>query len=141
MIDHLEETKAVQVNTEASTETSPTVTNVAQFQPTPHMIVWLDTAIQLETDSITEIAEASNIARKTWYDWLDKKGFIEWFRATWDKKLSGQSWRLDAIGMKNAKRDFKYWESMQKRVGNLIEQPKSLQQFNVSGEMNVEFTE
>lgn len=121
MTDQLQKSEALEVNTEPSTEVTPTVTDVAQFQPTPHMIVWLDTAIQLETDSITEIAEESHIARKTWYDWLDKPGFIEWFRATWDKKLSGQSWRLDAIGMKNAKRDFKYWESMQRRVGNLIE--------------------
>lgn len=116
-----EKSEALKPITEGSTESSIESKDVAQFLPTPHMIVWLDTAIQLETDSITEIAEVSRVDKSTWYTWLDKPGFIDWFRATWEKKLSGQSWRLDAIGMKNAKRDFKYWESMQKRVGNLTE--------------------
>jgi len=102
------------------------------FTPTPHMIVWLDTAMQLETDSPTDISEKSGIDRTNWYKWLDLKGFIEWFNAEWDRKLKGHAWRLDVIGMKNGKRDFNYWKSMQQRVGNLQDKqgPSIAIQFN-----------
>lgn len=109
------------------------------FSPTPHMIVWLDTAMQLETDSPTDISDKSGIDRTNWYKWLDLVGFIQWFNAEWDRRLKGHAWRLDVIGMKNGKRDFNYWKSMQQRVGNLQDKPSSLQQFNVNGEMSLEF--
>jgi hypothetical protein len=91
------------------------------FKPSANQEKWLDTAIQSETDEIAKIAEACGIDRTVWYDWLKKEGFIEWFKGEWDRRLSASGWKLDAIGMRNAKRDHKYWESMQKRVGNLHE--------------------
>lgn len=111
------------------------------YQPTPHMIVWLDTAIQLMTDSVSDISEACKISRTAWYDWLKDDNFRKWFKETWDKKLAGESWKLDAIGFKNAKRDHRYWQDMQKRVGNLVDKPTTLQQYNVQGAMSLEFTD
>jgi len=110
------------------------------FKPTPHMIVWLDTAMKLKTDVIDEISRVSGIEESTWYRWIKDDQFRLWYKAEWDRRLAIFGPQLDAIGLKNAKRDFKYWETMQKRVGNLQEGPKSLQQFNVTGEMKLEFT-
>lgn len=130
------------MNEPAITTATPTeVTKSDVFQPTPHMKVWLDTAMQLESDSITDIAEACNISRKTWYDWINNPEFINWFNTTWNERLRGHAWKLDVIGMKQGKRDFNYWKAMQQRVGNLQDKPQSLQQFNVNGEMSLEFTD
>lgn len=100
---------------------SNNLTEQKEFQPTPGMIVWLDKALELMTDNISEIERASNITAQTWYYWLKNDNFRLWFKTEWDKRLSGESWKLDAVGMKRARQDFKYWEGMQRRVGNLQE--------------------
>lgn len=107
------------ITTKDDTLTKSTKSDV--FNPTPHMKVWLDTAIQLETDSPTDISDKSGIDRTNWYKWLDQDGFIEWFNATWNERLRGHAWRLDVVGMKQGKKDFNYWKAMQQRVGNLKE--------------------
>jgi len=89
------------------------------FKPSANQEKWLDTAIQMETDEIKAISEACGIDRTVWYDWLKVEGFIEWFNAEWDKRLKGHAWKLDAIGLKNSKRDFNYWKAMQQRAGKL----------------------
>ena len=115
-------------------------TTKAPYSPLPSQIVWIDTAMQLETDNISAIAEACNIDRCQWYRWMDKPGFIEWYEAEWNRRLKGIGWRLDVIGLKNARRDYNYWKSMQQRVGRLQEK-NSLTQVNVSGDMSLEFSE
>lgn len=111
------------------------------YKPLPSQKVWLYTALQLETDSITDIARACGIDRTQWYRWLERPGFIEWFNNSWNESLKGHAWKLDVIGMKQGKKDFNYWKAMQQRVGNLQDKPQSLQQFNVNGEMSLEFTD
>ncbi len=106
------------------------------FKPTPHMIVWLDKAIELMTDNITEIATACGVDRTNWYKWLDLPEFNNWFKETWERKLKGQSFKLDVIGMKAAKRDTKALELMMRRVGTLTDSPNTLQQINVGKEGN-----
>jgi len=106
-----------------ATELQEKPTSEIAFKATPGMKVWLDAAIQSDTDNISEIATACGMDRSAWYDWLDKPGFLEWWEAEWNRKLLGQGWRLDQIGMKNAKRDHRYWESMQKRMGRLQDKP------------------
>lgn len=93
-----------------------------EFHPTPAMIVWLDTAVRLMTDNVKEIEREAKITEQSWYGWLKKDEFRLWFKQEWDKRLAGESWKLDTIGMKNAKRDHKYWQDMQRRVGNLKEE-------------------
>lgn len=95
------------------------VTAKKEFKPTPHMLVWLDAALQLMTDNISEIERACNITAKTWYEWQKNDDFRIWYRQNWDKRIASHSWKLDVIGMKKARQDHRYWEGMQKRVGNL----------------------
>lgn len=92
-----------------------------EFTPTPAMIVWLDTALQLMTDNISEIERASKITAQSWYGWLKDDDFRLWFKTNWDKRLAGESWKLDVIGLRQARKDHKYWQDMQRRVGNLRE--------------------
>ena len=99
-----------------------------EFKPTPAMRVWLDTAVKLMSDNLSEIERECQISRNNWYEWLKKPGFIEWWRSEWDKRLRAHGWRLDAMGLQRAKRDFKYWESMQKRVGNIADRDQPTQQ-------------
>lgn len=112
----------------------------ASFAPTPHMEKWLDTAVKAETEEIKAIAEACGLDRSNWYKWLNQPGFIEWFEAEWNRKLLGNGWKLDLIGLKNAKRDHRYWESMQKRMGRLQDvHPVLIQnKFNDSDQMTIE---
>lgn len=109
------------------------LTKQEEFHPTPHMIVWLDTALQLMTDNISEIERESKITAQSWYNWIKDDGFRLWYRAEWDKRIAMVGPQLDAIGMRQAKRDPKVLELMMKRVGTLTESPKTLQQFNVGG--------
>jgi len=101
---------------------SKTTTEIVEYKPSANQEKWIDIAIQMETDEIKAIAEACDIDRTTWYQWLKQDGFIEWFNTEWDKRLRGHAWRLDVIGLKNAKKDFNYWKSMQKRVGRDVDQ-------------------
>jgi hypothetical protein len=94
-------------------------TDKEEFKPTPHMIVWLDTVIKTPTDVVDEISRVSGVDESTYYNWLKKDGFIEWFERERNKKLRAHAWRLDNMGLKQARRDHRYWESMQKRVNNL----------------------
>lgn len=102
-------------------EATDKLTKSDVYHPTPHMIVWLDTAIRLMTDSVTDVSEECKISRTAWYDWLKDDDFRLWFKQEWDKRLSGEAWKLDVIGFKQSKRDFNYWKGMQQRVGNLKE--------------------
>lgn len=109
-------------------------TEIVKFTPTPSMMIWLDAAMRTESDSISEIAEncEPKIDRTNWYKWLEQDGFIEWFNNAWNERIKGHAWKLDMIGLKNSKRDFNYWKSMQQRVGNLTEKqsPTVAIQFN-----------
>lgn len=94
------------------------------FQPTPAMTVWLDTAVENLSNNVVEIAEKCNISRQTYYRWMKNDGFRLWFRDEWEKTLVGIQWKLDIIGLRKARIDFRYWRSMQDRIGNIPRPPK-----------------
>lgn len=89
-----------------------------EFNPTPGMRIWLDTAIELQTDVITEIADTCKMARQTWYDWHKVEGFEEWYYSEYKKKRRRWLPKLDAIGLKLASRDYNYWKDMKKIAGD-----------------------
>lgn len=104
----------------------------SEFQPTKKMLKWFITTQELGyTASITEISEASKVTRAIWYEWCQNDDFVKWWDAQWQKNLHQNRWKLDAIGLKQAKNSYSYWKDMMNRVGNTIPEPGSIgQQFN-----------
>lgn len=98
-------------------------TQLQDFKPTPAMVIWLDTAVELLTDNISEISEKCKVSRQSWYEWSKDDGFISWFRKAWDRKIAVYAWKLDVVGMQKAKTNHSYWRSMQERVRNLPIEP------------------
>lgn len=95
--------------------------SVAQFSPTASMKVWLDTAINLATDSPAEIAKESQLSRQGWYKWLDIPGFEDWYFENYKQKRRRWLPKLDEIGMRKSEDDFKYWEAMNKKAGDILD--------------------
>lgn len=95
-----------------------------EFKPTPHMIVWIDTAVRLMTDNITEIETESKITAQSWHGWVKNPDFRVWFKEEWNKRISGEAWKLDVIGMKQARKNHDYWQDMMRRTGNLVDAPQ-----------------
>lgn len=91
------------------------------YKPSANQEKWLAMTIQLETDDISKIAEACGIDRSNWYKWQKDPDFVEWYNEAWEKMLQGIGWKLDMIGLKNSKRDYNFWKSMQQRTGRLQE--------------------
>lgn len=110
---------------------SDKITKEEEFRPTPHMEKWLDTAISNDFDTVKDISEACKISRTAWYDWIKDDNFLLWYKQEWDKRIASEAWKLDKWGMKNAKRDHKYWQDMQRRVGNLKEKDTKIQINNI----------
>lgn len=113
----------------------------AVFDPTPHMLKWLEKAMELgHTASITDVAKESGVDRTNWYIWTRNPKFVEWWDNQWQSHLRVNRWKLDAIGMKQATSDYSYWKAMMERTGNL--QPEGFgvaQQFNIGGAMTLDF--
>ncbi len=110
--------------------------DIKPFKPTPGMKVFLDTALRLMTDNIAEITREAGIDESNYYKWLKKKpGFIDWFNTEWNNRLKSVGWKLDAIGMQRAKFDHKYWQDMQRRVGNFS--PDSGNNNNIAIQTNI----
>lgn len=105
--------------------------SVQPFKPTLHMINWLDTAIQLATDSPTPISAKNEQRRENWYDWLKIDGFEDWFYENYKKKRRRWLPKLDEIGLKMADKDFKYWEAMNKKAGEILDGASTNVQVNV----------
>jgi len=107
------------------------------FKPTRKMIRWLETTLELgHTASITDISKESKIKRQSWYLWLQDDGFVKWWDDQMQKVLHQNRWKLDAIGLKQAKTKYNFWKDMMNRVGNTIPEPMSIgtqvnTQFNI----------
>lgn len=111
--------KMYAVEEEASIELLSGSTEATKFIPTPFMDKWIDFALRLQTDDISKIANECGIDRTNWYKWQKVPGFIDWYTATWNHRLRTVGAQLDMIGIMNSKKDYRYWEAMQRRVGNL----------------------
>jgi len=95
------------------------------FEPSRGMMKWFDVSIQLGYGaSISDVAEKSELDRSNWYQWLDKPGFVEWWDSQWQKYFHSNRWKLQAIGMKQAERNYDYWHDMMTASGQLQEQSK-----------------
>lgn len=93
---------------------------VKPFEPTKGMARWLQANIDLGyTASVTDISKEADLDRHNWYDWIKDPRFVDWWDQEWQQYLKINRWKLDAIGMKKAEREFNFWHDMQIRVGNL----------------------
>jgi hypothetical protein len=91
---------------------------VQKFKPTPYMEKWLDTAIELKSDSPTEISAVAEQRRENWYDWLKLEGFEDWYYEEYEKRI--RRWRpyLDKVGMKfSGNGSYNHWKDMQRFAG------------------------
>lgn len=110
--------------------------SVPSFVPTASMKVWLDTAIDLATDSPDKIAEASNVARQTWYKWLDVPGFEDWYYEQYKNKRKRWLPALDNIGLQHAKKgDYQFWRDMNKKAGEILDGVSTNVQVNVMNQI------
>lgn len=116
------------------TAKSTELTENEQFSPTPHMEKWLDTAIELASDSPTEIARASKVTKQSWYKWLKEvEGFEDWYYTEYKRKRNRWIPTLDKIGMKYAERgEYQFWKDMNKKAGENLDNktPNTAMQIN-----------
>lgn len=89
------------------------------FKPTALMEKFVEIAVQLGTDNVSEIVRNTSMAESTYYEWKKNPQFITWMNEYANSLIKGDGWKLNNIGMKKAKHDHRYWESMQKIVGNI----------------------
>lgn len=99
------------------------VKDLQRFTPSAPMKTWLATSFDLGYGaSILAVSESAKVSRRSWYNWIENDEFVKWWDKMWQKHLLGMRWKLDAIGMKKAEKDYEYWKDMMKRVGNLPEE-------------------
>ena len=130
-------TKAISKKSDTK-ELSVITTEEVQFKPTPAMRIWVATAAELVTDNITKISDECKLARTTWYDWIAKPGFLEWYNEERERLMVLVKVKLDNIGIQMARKDYRYWEAMQKIAGRKISEDSQsgspvgtpIQQFN-----------
>lgn len=114
------------------------------FEPTPHQIVWVDTAVKLGTTSPTKIARESGIDASNWgrNKWLGQEGFYDWFVSEWRRKRYHLIPELDEIAIKYAKRGkYDFWEAMSGKAGEPVDSKEGTQiniQTNVSSAVDSE---
>ena len=106
------------------------------FKPTALMEKFVQTAVRTGSDNVAGIVRETRMSESQYYEWKKIPGFMDWMNEYAKALLRGDAWKLNAIGMRNAKRDHRYWESMQKIVGNITEQGS---QTNVQFNMGVSF--
>jgi hypothetical protein len=102
-------------------------TDITTFEPNSKMYEYLDTAIELLSDSPSKVTSNCSVGRTTWYDWLKLPGFEDWFYEQYRLRRRRIIPKLDEIGMKHAKRgSFQHWEAMNKKVGELTDAPDGM---------------
>lgn len=98
---------------------------IKEFKPTLAMQKWLDTAIEIQSDSVTKIARTAELDDSNWYKWLDKDGFEDWYYENYRQKRKRWLPTLDAIGLQQAKRgSYNHWRDMREAAGD-VRQPST----------------
>ena len=111
---------------------SKDVINVKEFKPTLGMEKWLDTQVELKSDVVVDIAQKADMTRNSWYEWLKKPGFEDWYYAEYDKRIRRYRPRLDAIGMRESEKgSYNHWKDMQRFAGRADKPQESNVQVNI----------
>lgn len=116
-------TKGNKLDHNKSTE----LTKIEEYQPTPSMLLWLDTQVDLGTNDITEIAKECKLTRQAWYKWLKDPDFEDWYWEQYDKRTRRWKPTVDAIGLKYARRgSAEHFKYLAERVGNVRKENKGV---------------
>lgn len=91
------------------------------FFPSKKQLLFFKHALQADNYEITAIAEAAGMNRNAWYQWIQDPNFVKWYNTMWQRALDSNAWKLDIMGLKQAKNNFKYWKAMQQRSGRLLD--------------------
>ena len=110
----------------------------AVYTPTLLMEKFVDTAIRLGTDNVAEICRKAKMTEQAYYQWKKDPNFRRWMNEYANEQIRGDAWKLQNIGMRKAKQDHRYWESMQKIVGNIKDDKSSPLQLNVMQSINLD---
>lgn len=97
------------------------ITKTEKLKITPAMIVWVNTAVKLVSDSPSDISPICHISRDSWYRWLKLPGFLEWFGDEWKARRRVWVPQLDKIGMDRARKSYDYWSAMNRKAGDPID--------------------
>lgn len=107
------------------------IEKVETFKPTLGMEKWLDTAVDIASDSPTEISRESQLDKSNWYQWLKVDGFEDWYYAAYKSRRRRWLPTLDKIGMTQAKRgSYNHWKDMNAKAGDSTDAPQGNIQIN-----------
>lgn len=105
---------------------------VQQFKPSLAMEKWLDTAVELKSDSPTEISTESGLSKSNWYDWIKKPEFENWYYENYKNKRKRWLPTLDKIGLEQAQKGkYDFWKDMRKSAGEVEEEKGANVQVNI----------
>ena len=105
---------------------------VNNFKPTPAMEKWLDTAIELRSDSPTEISQQSSLTKQAWYKWLKQPGFEDWYYENYKNKRKRWLPTLDKIGLEQAKKGkYDFWKDLRRSAGEVEDEKDTNVQVNI----------
>jgi hypothetical protein len=94
-----------------------TSTENLKFRVTPAMRIWIDTAVDIISDSPSEISKNCGVRRETYYHWMKVEGFEQWYLEQYKARRSRWVPKLDRIGMDRAKKSYDYWHDMNIKAG------------------------
>ncbi len=89
-----------------------------KFYQTRAMQAFLDAALDPDVPAtVAATAKAAGIDRDNWWLWKREANFRRWFQSAWSENCGSLKWILDKIGIEKARKDFRYWDAMQRKYG------------------------
>jgi len=89
-----------------------------KFYPTRAMQAFLEAALDPDVPTtIAATARAAGVHPSNWRLWKGAGAFSRWFQREWQEGSGGLVWILDKIGIEKARKDFRYWDAMQRKYG------------------------
>ncbi len=80
------------------------------------MQAFLEAALDPDVPAtISATARAAGVHRRSWPLWKRKEDFSRWFRGKWHESSASLVWILDKIGIEKARKDYRYWDAMERK--------------------------
>lgn len=98
--------------------------NCAEFEPTPQMIRWFTKAVELQSTSISKIADGLGLHRNTFYYWIKTPGFKNWWLGMVASYFHTVYLQLIGIGLRMSEKDYRYWHDLLEHVSTRVNFPQ-----------------